>query len=152
MSETASSWKEFKQRQLVTQCSSGSDLAARRCVGVITAAINIAEPCEELGVRRGRQEPSLVVFVCLSQGEQEGYEMSYCEVQPCSWRQRRTLSVLSLAFPAGCTGRGWPLRCRFGDGQWPGLILISLPVSTCISTLVQWQWKQSGLLFPKLKE
>lgn len=44
--------------------------------------------------------------------------------------------MLSPAFPAGHIGGGLPLRCSFGDGQWPGLVLISPRVNTCVSTLV----------------
>lgn len=71
--DSASSWKKFKQRQLVTQCSGGSDLAARRCVGVITAAINTAETCEELaavaGCTQGQegQAGAISCSICLSE-------------------------------------------------------------------------------------
>lgn len=64
----------------------------------------MSETCAELGEvawhmprgRRGRREPSLAEFVCLSRGEQEGCGVSCCQVRPCSWGH---LSVLTPAFP-----------------------------------------------------
>lgn len=78
---------------------------------------------------RGRQEPPLVecVWVGVSRRDVE------CPAARCSsWRQHSP----SGAHLAGCTSGGLMLRCSSGDEQWPGLVLISPHLGTCLSTLV----------------
>lgn len=147
--DSASSWKKFKQRQLVTQCSGGSDLAVRRCVGVIAAAINISETREELGAGAGGAGRSHLLLNLSELGWAGGM---WSVLLPGTALQLEAPFGAHPSFPTGRASGGLPLQCSFGNGQSPGRVLISLHVSTCISTLVQWQWKQSGLLFPKLKE
>lgn len=111
--DSASSWKEFKQRQPIIQHRGGRDLAAGRCVGVITAAINIPRTCKE---------PEAVA------GGTGGAGRSHLMLD---FSVRAKLSR-SPATKTSCRG----LLVQFNNGQWSGLAFISLCVRTCVSTLV----------------
>lgn len=123
--DSASSWKKFKQRHLVTQRSGGSDLAARRCVGVITAAINMSETCTELGAVAWRmqgqegQAGAISCWICLPESGWAGGMWSV--LLPGTALQLGAPLGAHPGFPAGRGSGGLLLRCSFGNGHSPGL-------------------------------